>query len=199
MSGRIGAAGAALLTSLLVGCSGQDPPPSEPPPLTSGTTTSSAPASISPTPPSSTTEPSGAPVLPDAAKAHTPAGAEAFVRYWYDTLQYSWDVMDSAPIQTLGDCLSCNNIADTIDTVAADGNRLEGGEIRIRAVDGQTSSDQTTATVDSLVSSAEQRIVAPDGTSKVLGEAKPQLEFFFDLAWTRGPAWVVTAIRIVEQ
>ncbi|MDQ3463346.1 MAG: DUF6318 family protein [Actinomycetota bacterium] len=140
----------------------------------------------------------GAPALPAEAQEQTPDGAAAFVQHWYDTLEYSWEVMDSAPIRALGECLSCDNLAETIDSVAADGDRLEGGDLTIRSLEPNSLSNDGSTTVNTLVSSAEQRIVAPDGsTREVLGQAQENLQFFFDLGWIES-TWAVTSIRIVE-
>ncbi len=84
--------------ALLAGCGGGDAPPAASPP--SGTTTSPASASASPTP-SPTTPPATSatasptttsrPVaMPPAAKAHTKAGAEAFVRAYFAEVNRAW-------------------------------------------------------------------------------------------------------------
>lgn len=191
MLGRAGAAVLVGLCCLVSGCSGGDPPPSNP-----TVTTSTSAVSTTTAAPSTTVPPTGAPVLPDAARQQTPAGAEAFVRHWYATLEYSWSVMDSTPLRALGDCLSCENFAGTIDTVAAEGNRLSGGDVTLSTVDPSADASGSDTTVLTAVSFAKQTIVAPDGSEELLGEASGEVQFIFELDWMS--AWTVGEIRIVQ-
>ena len=194
MSGRAPAGVAVVLLALMVGCTSEDPPAGLPPSASSTTETPTVTTTPAPTTPAET----GAPTVPPVAQQQTPDGAAAFIQHYYVILEYSWSVMDSAPLRALGDCLSCNNLSETIDSVAADGDRLEGGDVTIRSVQPNAVASDGSTTVDTLVSSAEQRIVAPDGTTRqVLGEAQESLQFFFDLGWA-GSTWTVTSIRIVE-
>ena len=78
-------AAAAVLALALVGCTDDGQSPTS--------TTSSPPPTghTSTTPTSTTSDPSDEPpVLPDAAKAQTTAGAKAFVRHYADVLNYAW-------------------------------------------------------------------------------------------------------------
>lgn len=197
MRGR-GLAGAAVgvLIAVLTGCSSEDPPPSSAPPLSSSGTSQAPTTSASPTP-TAVTE-AGPPVLPAQAQQLTPGGAAAFVRYWYDVLLYSEQVMDSAPLRALddGSCLSCDNFSDTIDSVAADGNRLEGGEVTVLNAEPSGVQSDGSTTVNTLVAYPEQRIVSPDGSSEVLGPAEDSIGFFFRVARVEA-AWRVDEIQLL--
>ncbi len=193
MLGRAGAAVLVGLCCLVSGCNGGDPPPSNP-----TVTTSTSAVATTTAAPSTTAPPTGAPVLPDAARQQTPEGAEAFVRHWYATLEYSWSVMQSAPIRTLGECLSCANYADTIDAVAADGKRIVGGDITVNLADGTVTGQSTAATVAAVISASEQTVQDSAGAQvAVLSEALANSQFLFDLSW-QADTWSVTSIRIVE-
>ncbi|MBA2508208.1 MAG: hypothetical protein H0V32_05820 [Nocardioidaceae bacterium] len=197
MSSRAALSAAVVMLAVVVGCSEEDPPASLPSPTSPSSASSSAPETTT-TAPSTSATPTGAPTVPAAAQEQTPDGAAAFVQHYYETLEYSWSVMDSSPLRALGDCLSCANLAGTIDEVAAAGDHLEGGNIVVKSVEPSSVSADGATTVNSLVSSAEQRIVGPDGvTQEVLGQEQPDLQFFFDLTWTNG-GWAVTSIRIIE-
>src|SRR5689334_8294933 len=87
--------GFALLT--LTACSGSADP--SPPPTTRSTPTSAAP---SPTPSPTV------PVMPEAAKAHTTAGAKAFVRYFWQVVNYAQATGDTAAIAAMTDSKSCS-------------------------------------------------------------------------------------------
>lgn len=189
----IGAAGVALSWCLVAGCTGQDPPPSTATFTTTDATVSeTSAATTAPT----TSVPPGAPGLPDAARQQTPEGAEAFVRHWFDTLEYSWEVMDSAPIRQLGECLTCLAFADTIDSVRDRGNVLDGGDLTINSVDANQSPGISNSVLVAL-SAMEQREVSPSGTTiSVIDPGTPGIQFLFDLEGG-GPEWVVIAIREV--
>ena len=108
--------GLALLT--LTGCSGSADP--SPPPTTRSTPTSAAPSpTASPT----------VPVMPEAAKAHTKAGAKAFVRYFWQVVNYAQATGDTAAIRTLSarKCAECDAGMYAIDEVYGAGGSIGGG------------------------------------------------------------------------
>src|SRR5689334_1786838 len=92
--------GLALLTlTTLTACTGNTGT-ADPPPATPTTTTTTTPT---PTP----TQPV-APVMPQAAKAHTKAGAKAFVRYFWQVVNYAQATGDTAAVADLADSKSCS-------------------------------------------------------------------------------------------
>jgi Family of unknown function (DUF6318) len=98
----VGLAGACLVIG---GCSGGEDPAPGP---TSTASATSSPSTTAPT----TTAVSDIPV---AARAHTPAGAEAFVRFFIDRVNYAWMTPEAGVIEALGDpgCLSCAALEKT--------------------------------------------------------------------------------------
>lgn len=106
--------------------------------------------------------------------------------------------MDSAPLRALddGSCLSCDNFADTIDSVAEDGDRLEGGEVTVHNAEPSAIQGNGSTTVNTLVSYTEQRIVSPNGSFEVLGPAEEDVGFFFTLVQVDA-AWRVGGIQLL--
>ena len=92
------AALAVVLGMTATGCS-QDS--ASPAPLEPTTTTPSSTPTASPT---------GPPPMPAEARGTSRKAAVAFVRHWVDTLNYSADTLDSAPLKKLSspECDACN-------------------------------------------------------------------------------------------
>jgi Family of unknown function (DUF6318) len=113
------------LSPVLAGCTdddGQSPTPTDSSPPPSGHTT---------TPGSTTSDPADEPpVLPDAAKAQTTAGAKAFVRYYADVLNYAWLNLDPKRLDDISadGCKVCNAIVQSIDKAAKEGGYQHGGQ-----------------------------------------------------------------------
>jgi hypothetical protein len=101
---------------LVAGCGGSDDPPS-PGPSPSGSTAPSASASGS------------APVMPEAAKANTKAGAIAFVRFYVAAFNHARITGDTDPLGSLGTgrCVSCKDVRAAIDKTYAAGGHATGG------------------------------------------------------------------------
>jgi hypothetical protein len=102
---------AVLMASVLVltACNGGNNPQSGDP--TSASASASASATSSPTPtPTAVYKPADAkgkaqnvpvPVLPEAAKAETKEGLEAFARYWYSLMNYAYETGNLAPVSAV--------------------------------------------------------------------------------------------------
>jgi len=187
--------GAVLTLVVLGGCSSEDPPaslPSAPPSATTEppVTTGSA--------PTTSAAPTGAPTVPAAAQQQTPDGAAAFVQHWFEVLGYSEGVMVSTPLRALddGSCLSCDNFSRTIDEVAADGNRLDGGGITVDNIQANAILGDGSTTVTTLISFTEQHIIGSDGSVEVLGPAEEDVQFLFELVWV-GSGWRAGGIQVI--
>jgi len=89
---------------LLAGCGGDAKPDSS----SSSTPTSTPTTTAVPT---TTASPTTDPNIPVAARAHTPAGAEAFVRYFYSQLNVAWSKPQAGLISalSLSSCKTCAN------------------------------------------------------------------------------------------
>jgi hypothetical protein len=106
--------GALALVLAVAACGGDpkaDPSPTPSTPVTTPVSTTPAP-----------------PVLPEAAKANTKAGAVAFVRYYVAVQNYASNNGDTDDLRSAAapTCESCTTIADLIDKVYRSGGHIEG-------------------------------------------------------------------------
>jgi hypothetical protein len=84
--------------------------------------------------PSPTTAP---PTMPAAAKGSSEAAAEAFVRYWIETLNYAGPSGDTQRLSELShkSCSACGAVVDFIDQVHVNGGYIKGNGWSVRAID----------------------------------------------------------------
>lgn len=111
------------LTVTITACSGTADP--TPPPTPTQSASGARSATPSPTP----TEPV-VPVMPEAAKAHTQAGAKAFVRYFWQVVNYAQATGDTSGITAIsvGGCKGCEGGVAGISKVYAAGGTIRGGK-----------------------------------------------------------------------
>lgn len=115
---------AALLSGALAvtACEAEPAEPAEP--------SSSTPSSSEPTSAAPTTEPTGPvePKLPPEAEESTKAGAEAFVEYWWEIVNYAQATGDTKTLKrtSVESCQTCHSGIDWIDQVYAAGGRVVG-------------------------------------------------------------------------
>jgi hypothetical protein len=109
--------GVALLLAL-AGCGGD--PKADPSPSQSVTT----PASTTPSPP----------VMPEAAKANTKAGAVAFVKYYIELINHAQATGDTQPLKDVEDpgCTSCTRARGALDKIYEAGGSISGGALSFR-------------------------------------------------------------------
>ncbi len=147
VSGRRQAVSAVVVAAsllLITACNGGGSSPGGPP------ATESLSASAAPTPsatpsPTASYKPADAsgkaqnvpvPVLPEAAKAETKEGLEAFARYWFQLLSYGYETGDTGPLTnvTSSACGACEQ-AKKVQTGWHNGGRwLAGGRIATPSV-----------------------------------------------------------------
>ncbi|MBT2535298.1 DUF6318 family protein [Arthrobacter sp. ISL-69] len=142
-------AAAVLAASALVltACNDGGNPPGNDPTSPSASESASASATSSPTPtPSAAYKPADAkgkaqnvpvPVLPEAAKAETKEGLEAFAKYWYSTLSYAYETGELTPMNQISGegCLNCEEATKVIANWNSDGRWLEGGKVTTPAIE----------------------------------------------------------------
>ncbi|SDP30159.1 hypothetical protein SAMN04487914_107144 [Arthrobacter sp. ok909] len=76
------------------------------------------------------------PVLPEAAKAETKEGLEAFARYWYATLSYAYETGDIEPLELVSSskCVSCGRVKEVVQGWHSEGRWLAGGKMVVEGV-----------------------------------------------------------------
>lgn len=145
---------AVALTLGLAGCSSDDPEPRVAPP--------------SPTSPSTTgTSAETPPQMPDAAKGTDAAAAEAFVEFYWETVDYAQRTGDLDPLRQVSseDCLACRSGIQRLEEIFAKDGVISGGTSRVARpktvfVEGNAGLD---AVVEFDLSSTRQRIDYPAG------------------------------------
>jgi hypothetical protein len=70
------------------------------------------------------------------AKTETKEGAEAFAKYWFSVLSYSYETGDTELLSALSgpSCVFCKGLVDNIETAWSDGKWISGGHIETPAV-----------------------------------------------------------------
>jgi len=121
-----GAAGTLIAVAVLAGCSSKEP--------ANDTLPSAAPTSAAP---SETLPPLGPPDLPMPAEAReqTPAGAEAFLRYYMAIYSQAQASLDSTYMDQLSqDCTTCDRLIANMREDAHSQREYEGGEVNVMSV-----------------------------------------------------------------
>jgi hypothetical protein len=67
--------------------------------------------------------------MPAAAKKHTAAGAEAFVRYWVEVVNFAQATGQTSALEAIDDvrCAGCRGVVKAIRSPYSKGGRIEGG------------------------------------------------------------------------
>lgn len=151
-------------TLALTGCAvGTDSAPTETP-------TSTGPSSTTASPPPLASATTGTlptdPGIPPAARAHTIAGAEAFIRYYIQRINDASRMSDPTLLDPLTgpDCPGCRPLTDFISANASAGTHVDGDMWEVQRTITQTF-DATSAGVIVTISQRPARIVDRDGRS----------------------------------
>lgn len=181
---RRGAVAAVLACALIgaAGCSGPDDPgPSTLP-------------SLSATP---SVTPSAAPVdIPVAARAMTPAGAAAFVRFYYDQLNRAYKELDGSTVESLSDptCKTCANYVGDIAAAKRDGTRFQGGGFIVKVAEA-AGDQRDPVVVDVVYDSPPLQIVDQGGKVITSKPARLSQRIQFQVGRSAG-GW--KALRVIR-
>lgn len=148
MPRRLSAAVALFLAALVgtTACSGGQSPPAPTTAAPVESTASASPGTTSATPTAAPAyKPADAsgraqnvpvPVLPEAAKAETKEGLEAFAKYWFEVLSYGYETGDVSRLDAMTsvDCRSCEKAKAVISGWHAEGRWLAGGRTQTPSV-----------------------------------------------------------------
>ncbi len=165
----------------LASCSGD---PHKPPPYTPSPTPT---ASTSPTP----TGPV-APTLPAAAKKHTRAGAEAYVRYYVDVLNFASLNGQPAALArvTPEDCVGCQNILKAVRRVHNSGSVVTGGVWTVKSFG--RGYPRAGAEYSFLTRVAQSPQVVTDAKGNQEKYEGGEVSYTFETAWSSGDYWRMT-------
>jgi hypothetical protein len=181
---------------LLAGCGGGAQADGAPPPNTGSppTTPTASPTTTSATPttvPAPTTDPD----IPDAARARTPAGAEAFVHYFFETLNLAWTTPRAGILSPLcqGSSKSCAANESTATELTKAGHHYDGNPVTVKSV--RTLSALSPNKYDVLATVVAEPVREVDGVGKAyVTERREKLSARFVLLYT-DQAWSAMSIK----
>lgn len=180
----------------LTGCDGAGKPEakssstSSPAPRpTSGPTTAASPSVATPT-----TDPN----IPTAARAHTTAGAEAFVKYFFEQLNVAWTVPQAGILSPLcqSSAVACATFEKTAVRLAKEGHRYDGSPVTVAFI-GTTDAARADR-YDVLANVVQERRSEIDGDGKALvTDRRKKLRFHFVLLFS-GQNWSVSSLNLMK-
>ncbi|MDQ0729281.1 DUF6318 family protein [Arthrobacter sp. B1I2] len=105
------------------------------------------------------------PVLPEVAKTETKEGAEAFVRFWYETLSYAYETGKPQNLEKISGpgCVFCKGLRDGINEAWSEGRWILGGKIETPAITATVETGAESYAVVQVIQSTIE-IRKPDGT-----------------------------------
>jgi hypothetical protein len=176
---------ALLLTGVLAGCNDEDAPDPQ------GPIESSSEPSSSPTGATSEPTPRGPvePTLPAEAEENDQAGAEAYVRFYWDVVNFATKTGDVGLLEQLDQpsCDGCARGVEGIERVYGGGGRITGGNYKV------TSLEPTRSPSGHWTVVAHTRI----GTQRTVGAGDLNGRFPGGRAkWLLGVAWIHDAWSI---
>lgn len=198
---------ACLAVFVVAGCSDASEPSPPPAPVDSLTDTSEDPPPDSDTetetetssapPPDDveeTTQASGPPELPPEATEQTEAGADAFVRYYFNRLNYGTmtPASDALDDTAVAGCQTCASLEDSLSSLASEGLRSEGPSALLMSSVATIDGDR--AVVESIFMQVNPPTVTEDGTVATPGRESTQVTFSFRLEWTDS-GWRISEIE----
>jgi hypothetical protein len=171
----------ALVAALVAGCSGGSGG--------SGNKPSSLPTLTGPPPSASPA------AVPEAAKAKTALGADAFVRFYFEQLNVAFSTSDSSIIRRYSDpaCQTCNNYAKALEGNAK--HLIRGASFLVSDV--AVPPIEANGSIASVGGSIPARQVV-DGAGSVIENLKSDGRFHFQVnVIRRESGWIVRGIRSV--
>lgn len=134
--------------------------------------------------------------VPQAARAHTFAGAQAFAEFYVGQINKAWTVPDPELLRPYGlpSCKSCANYVGNAAEFRTKGQRYAQAPLSVVAGTWLPESTSSRAFVSIVWAQRSTRILAADGSK---AEAVPPAKGVsqFELLW-ESPAWHVAAIRL---
>jgi hypothetical protein len=128
---------------LLAACGGDAKPDTSPSPSLGSSPTTTTPAPMTASASATTAGPKTDSHIPAAARAHTPVGAEAFVRYFYSQLNIAFTTPKAELISALSipTCRTCKAFERAAADLAAKRQHYRGDAFALRSVGATDESD----------------------------------------------------------
>ena len=136
------------------------------------------------------------PVLPEAAKAETKEGLEAFARYWFQLLSYGYETGDASHIEAITSpgCEACEHAKKVLTGWHSDGRWLAGGKVDTPSVSTTFRMADGNYQVAIQVSQQALSYYNPDG-SLDSADPKPDDTGNLMLAVFKNGSWYVNNIQ----
>jgi len=173
---------------LLAACGGGAKPDASSTSSSPTTSTSTPTVSVSPT----TASPTADPNIPAAARAHTPAGAAAFVRYFYSQLNIAWSKPQAGLISGLSanTCKTCAALEGTAADLVAKRQHYRGEILAVKTI-GSISESEVLVVGEQPIGA----VVDINGAVVKSGTKAQLLKFVVTVAWSP-ESWRVQEIRV---
>jgi len=178
----------ALASLLLAGCGGDAKPD-----VSSSSSSASSPTTTAPPTASPTTDPN----IPVAARAHTPAGAEAFVRYFYYQLNVAWSTPKSGLVSVLSlpTCKTCANFEAEAKRSATKKERIIGESVVLDTV--STSDATNLAKLTVLAIGYQPKTVVVDTSGKTVETVQRERVRTLVTAQWGANGWLIAEIQSI--
>lgn len=164
---------AACLAVVLSACSDNSPPDDDTQTTPATSTPSSAPPTTVPTP-----------TLPASVKADK-AGAEAFVRYFWDVFNYTYASGDTKLLRSISDktCKFCASVVEHVDGLTAKGETTKGALATVHTVIAPPAEPKEGFPVFTIVSQSAGQVIASDGHVVSSSAAEPEQRSDVRIQW----------------
>jgi Family of unknown function (DUF6318) len=105
------------------------------------------------------------PQLPASARGHDAASAQAFVRYWFDIVNYTFESRDTRLFRSLStaSCQFCADFASRVDQARIEGKTYRGGRFSPTVVVAPRPDSDGKVVVDSRASVQPGQVLSRDG------------------------------------
>lgn len=177
---------------LLVGCGGGAKPDAS-----SSTSPRATPTTTTPAPTTSAAAPTATadPNIPAAARAHTPAGAEAFTKYFFAQLNRSWATADPSLLPPLSEpaCKTCGAFTSSAASFRSKNQHYQGEIFNVISV----------GALGEGLKGQEVLVVGKQEPGAILDQAGTVIErsvaqagkFVISLRWT-GSGWTAVELQV---
>ncbi len=188
-----------LATSMvLAGCGGDTKPDASRSSPASSTRTATATPSTTAGPPTSAASPTTDPNVPAAARAHTPAGAEAFTRYFFERSNAAWTGPQAAIMSPLcqPSAVACTALEKEAERLVKEGHRYDGNPITIKYIGVLDATNPIK--YDVLANVVQERRSEIDRAGRIyVTDKRKDLRFHFVLSYI-DQAWSVSSLKAVK-
>ena len=181
---------------LLAGCGGDSKPGASSSSTATSLTTTAAPTTTAS--PTATATRTTDPNIPAAARAHTPAGAEAFTRYFFQRSNIAWTSPQAGILSPLcqSSAVACTALEEEAGRLTKEGHHYDGNPITIKYIGVLDATSPSK--YDVLANVVQERRSEIDSSGKIyITDKRKDLRFHFVLLY-RGQAWSISSLKAVK-